>query len=718
MTLRLVSLEIGCFRGWHGPVRFELDCPITAVVADNGRGKSSTLNALEWCLYGDAVIGKGSSGIEERQGWEIRPRDGGERPTEVRATFAAGEAAIAVTRRENPTGKKSERSRLEVCLPDGSKLADDAATSELRALGMPDWDTFRIAHCFHQEAARRRILDGNDRSALLAAMLGLDEDLRVRELLESQRPGAMVAAVDDLLRKLESHIESVAQRPLRELVDARTRLTARGLAATDLHAGAAEAVRVRMVGRACDLAAKLGLAVELPDASDAEAVAAWADRWPELARRSAPALQPLDSLRTDLGRLKSATSQAEQETQTWQTKKDALEKSIREGGDDGARQSALAEVREDLRKAENALAAANVRASVLANAAEAIARADQPERCPVCDSHISGLARHVADELARLSDTEINALRATVEASRVAVKEKESAVRDLESRAMAVRDADNRRRGALDEAARLAGEDVANAHDPLAAARKRIEAMGAQISRLDALASVRDRELTAHAGDVALLRDFESWMKAVQRADWQVEVESLAEWKDLERAIDEVAGFASDLEALAEIARELQIERSEARSHEVNRALGRYFARITRDSSRGGVRVDTRTTRGKVEYRLLGDDGEPIMPLLNQAALNALSLAVLFAQAEEQSRRGGFACVVLDDPVQSLDEERQVGLADALEELSRVCPVLIAVVPGPFTARLHSHVDVKRRFVTLAPWDKTRGASIESEVVR
>jgi hypothetical protein len=263
----------------------------------------------------------------------------------------------------------------------------------------------------------------------------------------------------------------------------------------------------------------------------------------------------------------------------------------------------------------------------------------------------------------------------------------------------------------------LEGED-AEAHDVLAAARKRTEKMSAEIARLDAIVAERDRNLTAHAADVALLRDLEHWLAAAARADRRVDVEAMPEWKVLDRAIDDVAGFASDLDALAELARDLQTERSEARAAEVNRALGRYYALITRDDTRGGVRVDSGIVRGKVEYGLLGDDGEQILPLLNQASLNALSLAVLFAQAEEQARRGGFASVVLDDPTQSLDDERQVGLADALEELCRSCTVLIAVVPGAFSARLESHVSVKRRFVSLAPWDRTRGARIVKEVVR
>ena len=50
---------------------------------------------------------------------------------------------------------------------------------------------------------------------------------------------------------------------------------------------------------------------------------------------------------------------------------------------------------------------------------------------------------------------------------------------------------------------------------------------------------------------------------------------------------------------------------------------------------------------------------------MNQADINALSLAILFAQAEAAALGGEFAGVLLDDPVQSLDEAYQRGLPTA-----------------------------------------------------
>ena len=64
--MKPLAITISRFRGWKSEHRISLDAPITSLVAENGRGKSSLLNAIEWCLYGAEVTKKGS-GIDERQ---------------------------------------------------------------------------------------------------------------------------------------------------------------------------------------------------------------------------------------------------------------------------------------------------------------------------------------------------------------------------------------------------------------------------------------------------------------------------------------------------------------------------------------------------------------------------------------------------------------------------------------------------------------------------
>jgi hypothetical protein len=123
-----------------------------------------------------------------------------------------------------------------------------------------------------------------------------------------------------------------------------------------------------------------------------------------------------------------------------------------------------------------------------------------------------------------------------------------------------------------------------------------------------------------------------------------------------------------------------------------------------------------RTPKG-LDYQLRDASGEAAVPVMNQASINALSLAALFAQAEDAAARGGLAWVVLDDPVQSLDQVHQQGLADAVGRLAAHCHVLVGVVPSGLVERLRTHVPVERRFLYLAPWQEATGSQVEREEV-
>jgi hypothetical protein len=146
---------------------------------------------------------------------------------------------------------------------------------------------------------------------------------------------------------------------------------------------------------------------------------------------------------------------------------------------------------------------------------------------------------------------------------------------------------------------------------------------------------------------------------------------------------------------------------------EANAALQTYYADVLGDGAARGLAVDVHETAKGLEYRLLDGDGAPAVPVLNQAAINALSLALLFAQAESRARRDGLAWVLLDDPAQSLDERRQEGLARALERLAATCAVTVASTAGPFVARVESHVALPRRIYRLGARDPERGATVE-----
>jgi DNA repair exonuclease SbcCD ATPase subunit len=354
---------------------------------------------------------------------------------------------------------------------------------------------------------------------------------------------------------------------------------------------------------------------------------------------------------------------------------------------------------------------------LLVDAKSAIEDASQSDNCPVCETKVPGLEERLASTIERLRSDEFQFLQSVQETAGAALDRATSdleVLRNLVYSESMVRVRIEEYRNTL--RVTLGIDDSKTVHDLLAEAKKQLELIQAEIGSLEALASERDSSLEDHQADWQQLGLIEKWLAATEKAESSIDLSASPEWAELNNALDELAGFGSDLEFLGGLARDVQAERSNSRSVEINKTLGKYYGLITQDDTAIGVSVHI--TAQRISYDLVDASGRPAVPILNQAAINALSLAVLFAQSEAQANVDSWEMVVLDDPVQSLDSEKQTGLARAIEELSDRCSILVATVPGQLSDRLQSHVSKQRHIVTLGSWSRTDGASIENEVDR
>lgn len=223
---RLLRLEVRNFRGWRD-ASIALDRPLVLVVGENRRGKSSTLNAIEWCLFGKEVEKKGS-GIPERIDWEVAHRGAVDGAVEVTLTFDAGAGPVRIARCREGAGARAE-DRLEVSTSTGEKLEGQAAEAWMREARLPDWETWRCACCQHQEVLRGRLTDTADRSLILTSLLGLEEHDRMHRVLRDQQPGKMVGRLDEELAELEKVVLFRLSAPAEDLFDSERRLETLGL---------------------------------------------------------------------------------------------------------------------------------------------------------------------------------------------------------------------------------------------------------------------------------------------------------------------------------------------------------------------------------------------------------------------------------------------------------------------------------------------------------
>ena len=709
--MRPVTLEVQAFRGWRTPVSIDLSAPITLLVGENKAGKSSTTNAIEWCLYGSDVE-KRSPGLEERADWEVRPRDAGDADTVVSVVFDDDGSRVEVCRRRPASAKARAQDLVTVRQRGAAPLEGDAARHWLATASLPPWEDYRRAHCFHQEAARTRVIELNDRSTVLAELLGLDEDLRVKDAIHAQTKRSLIKEVDEALAALERTLLDRLANPRHELVKAEQGLAARGVSRAALGPGLLEEVRGRMLARARDLATRLELPLELPAPDAAEAVFAWARDWPKTLDGMTTATERLQALLQEHGRLEAARSAAKPAQDAWREVRARRDQALAKGGSEAVRAARLTEAEGALKTAQEALKRVHRLAAVLRDARPLIAAGADPAACPVCGTAVPALGTRVEEAL---RDLESEEARRLAEACAAAEKTAGTAREEVETLARLARDEEalrrenERKREAL---ARHLGVDPGETDaDLVAAAQARLDAVKEEGTALRKVETAQREARERHHDDLDLLRDLQRWDGLRLAAERVVDLDALPSRPALDAAIDEAAAFAADLEALANMAREAQEERSARREHDVNESLGAYYALVTGDAA--DVRVHVHRTPKRLTYQLVDTGGRPAVPVLNQAALNALSLAMLCAQAEARARAGGADFVVLDDPVQSLDRERQAGLGRAIERLAASCAVIVAVTPSHLVEHVREAVGTARRVHHLAAWDPARGSRLE-----
>ncbi len=159
--LKLRGIRIRGFRGFAGDQELEFATPAIFLFGENGQGKSSTLNAIEWCLYGEECCG-GSSGIRERVSWEVFNRNYGLADASVRLELENEVGGISVITRSLKSHPKKAKpiEQLSLVLPDGETVSGDGAKHALRRLVRASFRDFMTMVYQHQEGSDPRLAHG------------------------------------------------------------------------------------------------------------------------------------------------------------------------------------------------------------------------------------------------------------------------------------------------------------------------------------------------------------------------------------------------------------------------------------------------------------------------------------------------------------------------------------------------------------------------------
>src|SRR5262249_12165810 len=199
---RLTSLTVKGFRGFPeeaGLKEFKFDRPCTLLLGGQRAGKSSTVTAVEWCLFGDEVAEKSATGIQERKRWLIRNKKSAEASVEL--TLGRDEDVLKVYRCDRKPKTKTQPS-FYYQLNNGSPQTDEAGLRVLLGIELPDY--MSCVHLHQEVISALLIEEPQARKNALDRLMGLDH---LRNLLD----GIKTAQVASGLREIDAKFTGIEQ---------------------------------------------------------------------------------------------------------------------------------------------------------------------------------------------------------------------------------------------------------------------------------------------------------------------------------------------------------------------------------------------------------------------------------------------------------------------------------------------------------------------------
>jgi DNA repair exonuclease SbcCD ATPase subunit len=670
--------ELEAFRGFRDRSRVDLDASAVILAGPNGTGKTSFFDALQWLLLGS---------LERLEPWRTR------RNTEhIVSAFRPDDSAIvaAAVRFGDEVVELRRQGRhdsgfLEWSDRHGIARGDDAEQRLAAALSPRDRDhaslrRLLMTSALLQQDVVRAVLEDKaaDRYQQLASLLGL-EALGAFELATRRRADRLSEAGKNARGELTT-VEA-QRRAASERVDALRRQQA--------EAPDTASTRAEIAARVATDTSVVTMRRELPsNASDAalfqSAVAATGD---ELSRTQQRLFEVVAQAR-------DVAAVSDDELAPGHRAADAAKKGIEE-----------ARVR--LKEAEAELAEARQRSEALASLAHA-ALPLLTDRCPVCEQEIDKghVERHLEDLLKeggadlparqRARDEALSAM----EAAEAHGRETTAALAHL-----------GRRRELLDQ---LAAEREQLRTDVLALVA-RADQEGLAFERADELIALDSDALTSAIEDLRTVWRLVSDLTAVLRALPAGEQIATAE-RELGR-----------LEALVAAARErtTTASRREEEGKTLQRAATRAVAAVTESRFRLLAplvsdifsRLDPHPVFKELDFTLgvyrergeaspivrdseLGIEADPLLVFSSsQTNVAALSYFLALGWAAGQE---AMPFVLLDDPLQSLDDVNALGFADLCRHI-RQQRQLIVSTHDPRLASL-----LERKLAPRAVGEKTR----------
>ena len=683
------------------PLTIDFGRHATVFVAPNGKGKTSILGAIEWCLFGELRYQERENASRDELVNMQHPES---RATATMTLSRPGEKYVVA--RERKMGKRG--SVLKVTGPGVKSLADEDADVFLFHLTGLTFEDFYRAVFLHQESVRGLLLEEpRFRDEAMDRLFGLE---KLRDVLASIPMRVLSSAVDHIESKrqnLTERLSGAAGQLERQRAKCLEEATELGFSEVELTLATGKTLSQEVQAEMLRVGKDVGVdAVKLPEVAVVDDVEKFARRAKEVIRNARLARGqafPVDET-TDrlikIGRLRKDLEEAQRHQQESDTTLIALEKKVGSLKDVETTTDSLGKQVVDW---EEDLRVLDIHARVVSDALLYFKAQSEVSSCPVCQQRISAssLVRLLEKDFRGTQREEIERLTQKVNEGNEKLRELGDTRKQLERLQARTDEASQSFEEVLGRARDLLGHQLKDATATLEALQEEERIVVAQLDGLKDSRKHIEEALQQVDAAVDRVRSLGKFLKAEEEfarlrkkaptSGADTEADSLqAEMDDLLDLQESLGSIIQAINAVATERAQDAIEGTRGEMSEFYRTLCNhpYFDDLRIEISQklsGGVQKNNYSIRA-----FSSQEGKSTLASsrLSTAQMNCVALSVYLAQSKVLAHSLGF--VILDDPSQNLDAEHKVALASVLGRFAAEQQIIVATHDVEFGKALQS----------------------------
>ena len=715
VTLR--RLKIKGFRAFIEDKEFIFDNPMILLFGDNGTGKSSILNAIEWCLFGNECIGA-KSGIRERIDWEI--------PNRILGSSADIIVELEIED-ESTQGYKilrqwisKTKDKLKVILPDGQSLDAQNSKAKLAQLLKSSFRDFLTTVYQHQEVIRAILTEEpKQRNDAIDRLLGLSDyrniltGIEAAKLKEKQK--GMGTAFDSFKEKIEGALGARQS----DLKDKRGKTVEKELKEDQLCEKGALEIASRVKDQLDKFASEAGLSV---------AVLQVPEQWTHLYefqeiaggeikrfRSEMPDVKKQQDLFGRRAKITALKEKYEQKEKDWNRVKNEFDVKEKETEKLLAEQK---EVGKKIKEKEKQLSEANAKGAAIKRALDYL-RLEGIDKniCPVCGSKQSDLLSHLEKEyveryekvLGKIED-ELNGFKDRQNEMKIWVEEYDVIKRSFDGAHEAMRKVKKEIGEALDR-------EITAKDDLDTILSNALKKVNKELEELQQAVETKQETLDGIVSSLEKMQLIVDILSLEEKKKIVEQIQQSSEYQQMEELKDRMAILVDDVEKIKQAISESSHEAAQEKVAAAGAAIDNYFRRIANHPAvtkiEFSVRVDSRTARNFYEFK--DQNGKYLTPTLNQGGLNALALSIFLGMTSLKGATQPFGFVMLDDPSQSSGSAYKEKLVEVLDEVLDERMVILSSMDKELQDLALSKITKAKTKYIFSDWIPERGPEVKKE---